>query len=642
MRRCDGPDTADADKIMETFTMTASRTDIFAGTIFRTRMVCLATVLFALVAGYAGSAYTAKSAQAADPRYPMKTVQIYNNSDDKTLYAIYSLGQKGKTDEWMQAYYGVTWADGDPADPVRGYASYYDYRFYFNGESGIEHNSMVQVRVPFYTQVGTETDGKTKDQFATWWNGARILIYLSKDEYLHDLDLDKKDGPVKTYSEPPCVPSSETSTDDECTRNPTTFYKGKTGVPLEDHNQLVEMTFGDAVVRLPKNLSETKFRPFAPEGVGYNISGVDSTFLSIAMTVYENSTFPIPYIGSILKQDAFDVKTNDFLKAYAGWPVTKQPDTYKGPPVVPGAYKVFANADKLTFPPGNAVEEMKNLFLTCKTSAGGACKFYKPVVTLFKDNYAIYDLAKKNKTCKGHTVDDTDIEYLKHIYGWVPWNDGCDNAAFNDLIKTYGSESQDKKKVLDIQKDSYIPLEYYQDPQTKQYKFNPYVAYIHGEEFLNMAGYAFSVDDDIAYQHYDGKGIIVAFSGDKGLPNNKPLRERDKIQLVFGPGVNGTKVWDKVGVCSSTPKTPIDPSYTTISFFPIEYPCQVTATAVDQKFKPFEFNFTASPPFSLPPGNFPKCTTGGTNIWCTTLQIYNNPEDKYSLFQNRILTRAPE
>ena len=48
--------TAEADRIMETFAMTTSRTDIFPGTIFRTRMVCLATVLFALVAGYAGNA----------------------------------------------------------------------------------------------------------------------------------------------------------------------------------------------------------------------------------------------------------------------------------------------------------------------------------------------------------------------------------------------------------------------------------------------------------------------------------------------------------------------------------------------------------------------------------------------------------
>ena len=63
--------------MMEAFMMTANQTHLLLGRIFRTYVVCLATALFALVAGHAGSA----NAQVAT-----KEIVIYNNSKTETIY----------------------------------------------------------------------------------------------------------------------------------------------------------------------------------------------------------------------------------------------------------------------------------------------------------------------------------------------------------------------------------------------------------------------------------------------------------------------------------------------------------------------------------------------------------------------------
>jgi hypothetical protein len=100
-------------------------------------------------------------------------------------------------------------------------------------------------------------------------------------------------------------------------------------------------------------------------------------------------------------------------------------------------------------------------------------------------------------------------------------------------------------------------------------QFDPYVALVHGKEFMNAPyTYAYSVDDAVGNYQADGTGLIVAVGGSTGLPNTDHVTR--EVQFTFGyrtPITSGrfaglTITMDAYSRCNAAPENSV-PSFTT-------------------------------------------------------------------------------
>src|SRR5262249_3670796 len=119
-----------------------------------------------------------------------------------------------------------------------------------------------------------------------------------------------------------------------------------------------------------------------------------------------------------------------------GWPRFILPGNNPNDIKLPGAYNAFAlPAGQDITPPGQAVEIMKQLWKPC---------FLQPppqdvnpkmlqVKSFFDANYTKY----KSLSSNAPKVANSFEEMLRHIYGWVPFNEGFDAKA-NALADTAG------------------------------------------------------------------------------------------------------------------------------------------------------------------------------------------------------------
>ncbi|HWL28185.1 MAG TPA: hypothetical protein VNQ97_04695, partial [Burkholderiaceae bacterium] len=154
--------------------------------------------------------------------------------------------------------------------------------------------------------------------------------------------------------------------------------------------------------------------------------------------------------------------------------------------------------------------------------------------------------------CKGPTPEIPTFTYweaIKHIYGWVPFNEGC-GADANKLSKT-SIPGWDHAKIQPM----YIhDLQYNYKKETEpKLQFNPYVELIH--ENLEMNAYGFSVDDAVGFMSELGDGIIFAVGGPEGLENPKQFDYADGFSLIVGAlpagvGHPNKAVIKKYGVCA--------------------------------------------------------------------------------------------
>jgi hypothetical protein len=193
--------------------MTASQTHLLLGRIFRTDVVCLATALFALVAGYAGSANAQAwhtcpdNANWSPPNSPTgctKEIRIYNNFPKapphaRTIYVLLqgslqqghpSLGDcpvlpmlKGGGDVWLQRTLN---------DTTNCYQVTNNYYAYINPTTGIAPGEFVSVNVPWWSRGAPGAP----DNYVDWWNGARVYIFDDKAA-LNDSYLINKQTPAK-------------------------------------------------------------------------------------------------------------------------------------------------------------------------------------------------------------------------------------------------------------------------------------------------------------------------------------------------------------------------------------------------------------------------------------------------------------
>ncbi|WP_112219187.1 hypothetical protein [Legionella quinlivanii] len=490
-----------------------------------------------------------------------KTITIYNNTD-KIIYPVLATS-KNAVNEWVQGCF----RSSSP------YPTNYVYKLYVNENSGIPPDSSVTITLPLYSE--------SKGSYITWWNGGRVVL-ADRNDRLHE----EQDSPMTVPSEVTCEGKNV-----QCNLY---LYSSNVQFPEDVYAQLSEYTFGDSIVPPKQTL-----RLLKPENVGYNISYVDHVYMPIAIGPKNNPY--IGYSGSIQSIETFRDHLQAFLQSAIGkgWPVYNLSELK-----LPGGYNIFAQRSGTLppddnvpvkpqegFPPvltvmkciqggctdeekrslhfGESVQNMQNLWGSCVGWDEDVSKYVTETVScpddlkkdletiqkFFKQNHAqylqMYSAGKCTLTPKSDPVQFNYWEAIKHIYGWVPFNEGC-GAAANPLSDTKIS-GWDHAKIQSM----YIhDLQYnYQKPTTTAaFMFNPYVKLIHDDSYLSMDAYGFSVDDAVGFMSELGDGLIFAVGGSNGLENQRQFNYRDGFSVAIGVPQSmldqiNTPLIKKYGVC---------------------------------------------------------------------------------------------
>ncbi|HBD7485242.1 TPA: hypothetical protein KKX56_002468 [Legionella pneumophila] len=491
-----------------------------------------------------------------------KTITIFNNSE-VTIYPVLATS-KNAVNEWIQGCFRTT----------ESYPTNYVYKLYVNEGTGIVPGSSVKITLPLYSQLAN-------DRYITWWNGGRIVL-ADKNERLRN----ENDQALSTPEDVSCD-----GTNTECKLS---VYSSDVQFPENIYAQLSEYTFGDSIIP-PKQST----RILKPENVGYNISYVDHVYMPVAIGPKNNPY--IGYSGSVMSLPTFRSHLNSFLETNLGhgWPVYNLNELK-----LPGGYNVFAQRSG-TLPPGDnvpvkpndgfppvltvlaciqgdcteeqkaslhfgeSVQRMQNLWGSCVNWDEEDISKYitqkvdcpqdlkgklSAVQQFFKKNHQqylqLYEHGKCNLTPGIDPVPFNYWEAIKHIYGWVPFNEGC-GAGANPLAETnipgWDHAGIQSMYIYDLQYN-------YQNKPIPELLFNPYVQLIHDKNYLSMDAYGFSVDDAVGFMSELGDGLIFTVGGTKGLENQQEFNYADGFSVAIGVPLSlldqvNTPMIKKYGVC---------------------------------------------------------------------------------------------
>lgn len=488
-----------------------------------------------------------------------KTITIFNNSE-KTIYPVLATS-KNAVNEWIQGCFRTT----------KAYPTTYVYKLYINEARGIPKNTSVEITLPLYSEL-------SRDRYITWWNGGRVVL-ADNNERLRGRQDTKLAAPAGV------------SCRGESTGCELSTYSSDVQFPENIYAQLSEYTFGDSII--PAGQQE---RLLKPENVGYNISYVDHVYIPMAIGPKNNPY--IGYSGSTQSMASFRTTLNSFLESIAGkgWPVYNLNELK-----LPGGYNIFAQRfgtlppedDVPVKPPGGyppvltvlpciqgqcnddqkknlhfdeAVQRIQNLWGSC-TDWGGEDisgyvkeKFQCPpelkknmglVRQFFEKNHQDYLKLYAANKCEGGPPLNPVFNYweaVSHIYGWVPFNEGC-GAAANPLAGTTSGEwTHARIQSLYIHELQYNHRQASVKADPKLV-FNPYVELIHDD--LQMNAYAFSVDDAVGFMSELGDGLIFTVGGARGLENGKQFNYANGFSVAIGVPQS----------MSSSPNTPLIKKY---------------------------------------------------------------------------------
>lgn len=507
-----------------------------------------------------------------DVQVQPKSITVHNNSD-RRLYPVLATSTNA-VNEWIQGC--LRTKDAHPTRLV--------YKLYVNEGEGIPPNSSVTITLPLYSRLEDQS-------YITWWNGGRVVLADKADRLRNPEDA--------KLSDPAGV-----SCRGENTACALATYSSIEQFHENVFAQLSEYTFGDSILPNGQDV-----RLLKPDNVGYNISYVDHVYMPVAIGPKSNPY--IGYSGSVQSLPDFQARLSAFLQAPdsvgTGWPVYNLGGVDKLK--LPGGYNIFAqrngtliNDDNVPVkapgnnPPvltvlkclqgnctpeeqaagpgtnglrfGEAVQRMQNLWGTCADWGTEDISKYvdnapicpqplkdrmEAVRQFFKQNHADYLALYSEGKCEGAVPQKPDFNYweaLVHIYGWVPFNEGC-GAGANPLSKTeipgWNHAAIQSMYIHDLQ---YNHLgEAMNDPALL---FNPYVQLIH--DSLEMNAYAFSVDDAVGFMSELGAGLNFAVGGTQGLENPRQFSYADGFEVKIGAKPDITSqptlaLIKKYGVC---------------------------------------------------------------------------------------------
>jgi len=536
------------------------------------------------------------------------TLKIYNSSAYYNIHPVITTPTNG-ADEWLQGGFQVPTAD----IATRTYGHDYTYRIYIKPVEGIPPGGFVTVSLPLCTQlVGMPGNGTTKDEWINWWNGGRVYIYASPVAdgkppvaLAADWAADQKNGSITQYTPGPyCV---------GCSVPQRPVYKSKTALPANDPAQLTEYTLGA--------LDKTNFPYYSLSfgTVDYDISYVDHVYLPVAMGPIGNPD--IGWIGSIYGINRFILIMVGFLGAQVGWPQYLDPIIKQKYLRIPGTYNAFAQWDPMNTTtitqPGAAITDLKSQWLYCTNNLDDTteiCQDIHIVHDFFATNYSNYlDLVAKGSCTPPTTPPAQPVlkDMLKHVYGWVPWNEHCSGGA--------------KTNDLALQPDfaavhrTYISLQYLAPLGA----FNPYVNLVHGKDYLDMPGsYAFSIDDDVGNMLVHGSGIIITIAGTFGLENTVQFDKSKIVHVQIGDPI-GVSPWQQYGFCDGLPTRNVKDL--SIQITSVNYPC--TFALSDQSGRSYRIQL-AAPPYPATDSTAPilACSTTPASTWCNTVTAKTQPD----------------
>lgn len=507
-----------------------------------------------------------------------KTITIRNNSEGP-IYPVLATS-KNKVNEWMQGCLRTT--EAIPTGAV--------YKLYVNDGQGMTPGSEVTITLPLYSEL-------SQGQYITWWNGGRVLLADRNKRLRGDEDkaTNTPDGVTCEGRGTACALSTYAS--------PVQFQE-------DVFAQLSEYTFGDSIIPVGQGT-----RLLKPENVGYNISYVDHVYMPVAIGVrgnpyigYSGSAkklgefraalghflepgslgegWPLYNMSELRLPGGYNIfaQRNGFLVEDPEVPV--KPADGQNPPVL--TVKPCIDKDASCASPqqqrtrqwGQAVQNIQDLWASCVDWGGEDLSAYSDknpadcpvpqkmrdemalVKDFFQANHAKYLALYTAGQCTGepegsrkipaHVAEFKYWEAVKHIYGWVPFNEGC-GADANKLSET----TVNRHNHAELQTLYIEDLQYnYKQPAVQadpRLVFNPYVKLIHDD--LDMSAYGFSVDDAVGFMTELGKGLVFTVGGTQGLENEQSFNYADGFSLGLGvptalDGRQNLPMLKKYGVCA--------------------------------------------------------------------------------------------
>ena len=558
-----------------------------------TRAALLGFLALAFLAFGAGRSANAKEGiDCTTGPGPNMTVVIYNDDPIATIYPVLVAGAKSDTDTWMQACFKVA-QDQIGTNPYPRDAG---YRMYINccdtNENGIPPGGSVTITLPFYSPLTRgKIDPKGTAQFIDWWQGGGMNIYQEPKSSKGPPDALKtywtedknKNGVTLTGNSPSCAGSG-------CSLH---VFRAPAAIANWEPQQYLEWTLGANPINPHINGRSDPNYLWDPKNVDYDVSNVNNVYMPAAMEPHGNGL--IGWIGS---PKSIDQVNKDIVKWGAsplgtGWPrYVVQPPVYNDKRVqivttiegkIPSLLEIFLNSagynNQTVFSPqpstSGAIAKICALFKQCGVSvfknvdcgsvladtSGNICTHIQDVAALIDANYQYfsdtYNDKDKNKEAKGRwaswgcpdasPVAKTFTVWLGHYYGWGPWlqttaspDGSCKNAAGNQLYNTPGYDIDSYGKV----KKEFDQLQYWVDVLVGKYgAFDPYVALIHGPDYVNAPyTYAYSVDDALGNMQTGGDGLVIDVGGTSHLPN--PDHVTAEVHFTFGynsPGYDPPK-----------------------------------------------------------------------------------------------------
>lgn len=511
-----------------------------------------------------------------------KTISVHNNSAG-TIYPVLTTS-KNPVNQWIQGCLRTK----------APHPSHYVYKLYINEGQGLPPGASATVTLPLYSELADDAlDGaKETYQYITWWNGGRVVLADRNDRLLDRYDAAKNPG-GKDFSFQ--VPESVTCAAQGATCTLSTYFS-ENQLPENINAQLSEYTFGDSDVAAddPQQLRRLKpenvgynisyvdhvYLPVAigPKDnpyIGYSGSAQSleafratiSSFLGAAgegWPVYNLANgLKLPGGYNIFAQRHDDLIVDDSV-----------PVRQEGKNLAPllTVRKCLdgqcSDAEKGALRFGAAVQRMQNLWGTCVSGwtfldregnavdksvfvngdAVGDCDIeLESGLTLRQGLTAVRDFFVKNHQdylalyaagkCNGSAPVVPTFDYwqaIKHIYGWVPFNEGCgaDANRLSDTAIAGWNHATIQSKYIDLLQYNHQNASVQGDPTLL---FNPYVQLIHDKNNgLDMNAYGFSVDDAVGFMSELANGLIFTVGGTDGLENPKPFNYKDGFELKVG------------------------------------------------------------------------------------------------------------
>ena len=280
--------------------------------------------LAALSAVAAIAASCPAKAQTACPDVPPNmTIKIFNDSKDKWLFPELEVGLTGQ-DVWIQAICKVP----NSQTGTHPYPTTLTNRFYINPTTGIAPGESVFVTLPLYTQLVATVNPTANNQYAEWWQGENIQMFVSDSSTPPTAFKDNYSGATRpgqtsltSLATNPTWPTcTGTSACTLAFKKDTEGTLGKNGP-----SQLIEATLGARQAQ--KVVNDSPPNALDIRNVDFDVSYVNVGYAPAAMGPVNNDQ--VGYVGSSIPfgtptspptPKTFQGALAQFLKDFPGWP----------------------------------------------------------------------------------------------------------------------------------------------------------------------------------------------------------------------------------------------------------------------------------------------------------------------------------